>query len=177
MQKEEQRHVAGIDFGNQNTICAVTRNGGVDICLNSSSNRITPSISTFSSDRRYFGDAAQMQMMQNVKSTITNLKKLILLPYDSDKRKKLSNEIQYELVELPSGYTGVSVEIDGEKVFLKPEQILAYIIKSSVDIIHSYDDKVDKIYLSVDSCWTNGQRTVLLNAAKIAGIDCELVNS
>lgn len=177
MQNEEQRHVAGIDFGNQNTICAVLRNGSVDICLNSSSNRITPSIATFSSDRRYFGDAAQIQMMQNVKSTVTNLKKLILLPFNSDERKALSDEIQYELEELPGGYTGISLDVDGKKVVFKPEQILAYILKSSLDIIHSYDEKVDKIYLSVDSCWTNGQKTVLLNAAKIAGIECELVNS
>ena len=181
MNMEETLHVAGIDFGNQNTICAIPRGSGVDICLNQSSNRITPSVVSYTKERRFYGDLSLQNQLINIKSTFTDLKKIIDLDFDSEEKEKIQDNLLYELscIEEASGRkkVGVSFEIEGNSIVTPVEQVIAYLLKCCIEDIRKYDEKVNKIYLSVDSCWSNAKRQVLLNAARIIGIDCELVNS
>ena len=73
----------GIDFGNEFFLISLPRNGGIDVLLNESSKRMSPTVFGLDSNRIYFGDSALTQQMMNLEQTITNIKRLIGLPYDS----------------------------------------------------------------------------------------------
>ena len=168
---------AGIDFGNQNCVIAVTTTNGIEIALNESCNRLTPTMVTYTGERRYAGELAQQNQMQYHQETITNLKRLIMLPYDSQERMIIEQTVRH-LVPLPDGMTGVEVQCDGQRVVLRPEQMIAYLLKDLVKITKAKDANIDKFVLAVSPWWTEKHRRALLSACQIAGVDCiSLVNS
>lgn len=168
---------AGIDFGNQNCVIAVATPNGVEIVLNESSNRSTPTMVTFTGDRRYAGELANQNQMQFCQGTITDLKRLIMLPFDSEERAVIQKRVS-GLVPLPDGMTGVEVEMKGEKGVLRPEQLVAYLLKGLVKIAKMKDPSIEKFVIAVSPWWTDKHRRAMLNACKIAGVDCiSLVNS
>jgi molecular chaperone DnaK (HSP70) len=82
--------VAGLDFGNKNCVIAIPHNGGVDVITNSSSQRLTPSMVAYSDARRFYGDLAQNIQMQHASQTITELKRLVGLLFNSPEREVVS---------------------------------------------------------------------------------------
>lgn len=50
--------VSGVDFGNQSLLIGQTSKGGVDVILNMSSNRQTPTFVSVQRKQRFYGDAA-----------------------------------------------------------------------------------------------------------------------
>ena len=91
--------VIALDFGNENLVTAIPRKGGVDIALDQSGFRLTPTMVAFDENRRYAGEFAKTQQMQNPKFTITQLKRLIGLKYDSPEREVIQKLINYEIVK------------------------------------------------------------------------------
>ena len=158
---------AGIDFGNQSCILAIPSEHGVDIVLNESSNRRTPTIVGYQEGRRSAGEFAQQQHMMNIHNTITQLKRLVGLPYDSQERESISNSVPYKIVPLEDGLSGI--ELDNGTI-LRIEQILGYYIKSLLEIIQKKNPKIQQIVLTVPPSWTEIQRRSILNAATISDI-------
>ncbi|EAY12095.1 dnaK protein [Trichomonas vaginalis G3] len=170
-------HCVGIDFGNQNAIVAANTNENIKVCLNPSSTRLSPTLVSYGDERRFFGDLAQQNQLENINSTITCLKKLIGLKYQSAERERIASHVQFSMVELKNGYTGILIENVTNQYIFTPEQCIASLLKYLINISKENDPEVNKLYLSVDTFCSNIQRIGLLNAAKIAGIDCELVTS
>ena len=168
---------AGIDFGNENCVIAVTTRNGVEIVLNECSNRLTPTMITFTGERRYVGELSQQNQMQFVQGTIRELKRLIMLPYESEERQLIQADLP-QLVPLPDGTTGIVVQSNGQPVTLRPEQLIAYMLKDLMRIARLKDPNIDKCVIAVSPWWTEKHRRALLSACAIAGIDCiSLVNS
>lgn len=170
--------VVGIDIGNKNCVLGVPSTHGVDVVSNQSSNRLTPTMVTYSNERRYAGELSFQHQSEFYKSTITNLKHLIGLKYDSEDREKLEKLITFKLVKLDDGFTGISVEYKDTEIILKPEQCIAYLLKDLIQIAKTANSNVSKAVVSVSPWWTDYHRRTLLNAVKIGKIDClSLVNS
>jgi molecular chaperone DnaK (HSP70) len=166
--------VAGLDFGNKNCVIAIPHNRGVDVITNGSGKRLTPSMVCYATSRRYYGDFAHAVQIQNPCQTVTDLKKLIHLKWQSDERIALKDVVCYELAELPDGYTGVT--IDGE--VKRPEEFLAYLLQSLLRLAQTHDSRVSGFTITVSPWWTAHERQAVLDACSIAKIECiALVNS
>lgn len=170
--------VIAIDFGNENLVISAPRKGGVDIINNQSSHRLTPSIVAFSDTRRYGGEFAKQQQMQNVKGTITNLKRLVGLKYDTEEREIVQKIVPFKLVKLEDGYIGVEVNYLDQLEVFRVEQCIALLMKEVFQIARLHNIKSSDCVVVVSPWWDEVQRRVIIDSAKIAGFNVlKLVNS
>lgn len=170
------RHAAGIDFGSQNCVLALPRENGVDIISNQSSSRLTPNMVTFTENRRYPGDLSQQQQSIYINETISNLKDLICLPFDSELREEIEKRNCCKLEKLNDGNTGVVFESNNNTVFT-PEQLIAYQLKYLLKLFKAIAPATNELVITAEPWWTHAQRVSLLNAAKIANIPSQLINA
>ncbi|OHT15821.1 Heat shock protein SSE1 [Tritrichomonas foetus] len=169
---------SGVDFGNMNCVIAVPAANGIDIVLNQSSNRLTPTMVTFAGDRRYSGELASQHQMQFVQGTITELKRLIMLNFESDERKTIEKSVPFKLLPLQDGTTGIEVQIRNENLVFRPEQCIACLLKDIQKVAENHNQNVNRYVFAVSPWWTEKHRRSFLSAVKIAGIEClSLVNS
>merc|ERR1712195_331370 len=66
--------VLGIDLGNENSVIMIARKRGLDLAVNQSSNRKTPTMVGFAGpgEARNMGERAKMSMMGNIPTTVRN---------------------------------------------------------------------------------------------------------
>ncbi|KAK8840178.1 hypothetical protein M9Y10_031118 [Tritrichomonas musculus] len=167
---------AGIDFGNQACVLSIPSRYGIDIVLNQSSNRKTPTIIGYDNDRRYSGEFALQQQMMNISNTITNIKRLICLEYSSIERKEISNTVSYTIINSENDKFS-SIQLQNEQI-LRPEQVIAYLLKSLLEIIQMKNPDMHQIVLTVPPWWNDNQRRSILHSASIANIKiASLLNS
>merc|ERR1712195_357833 len=71
--------VLGIDLGNENSVIIIARKRGLDLAVNQSSNRKTPTMVGFAGpgEARNMGERAKMSMMGNIPTTVRNVKQYI----------------------------------------------------------------------------------------------------
>ncbi|KAK8836285.1 hypothetical protein M9Y10_039921 [Tritrichomonas musculus] len=159
---------AGIDFGNQTCVLSIPTKFGVDIILNQSSNRKTPTIIGYQNERRFSGEFALQQHMLNINNTITELKQLVGLHYHSQEREEMSKSVPYKIVCLnDNGLSGIQLE---DNTILRPEQIIAYLLKSLLEIIQMKNPRMQQLVISVPIWWNELQKRTILNAASISKI-------
>ncbi|EEA08507.1 DnaK family protein [Cryptosporidium muris RN66] len=102
-----QGTLIGIDYGNDNTKVALIRPGrGIEIILNSQSQRKTPTAISFSSSSshtlRIFGDDALSNMIRNPLNTILHLPSFVGLCTIKEERAKMKFGLESEAL-LPNG--------------------------------------------------------------------------
>ena len=172
--------VAGIDFGNTNCVISIPTKNGINVVLNQSSNRLTPTMVTFSQNenRRFAGELSLQNQLGNVQETFTDLKHLLMLPYNSEERKVIESMVPFKLIQLEDGNTGVLARINNIEERLRPEQLIAVLMKELAHITTEKCETVDRFVFTVSPWWTEKHRRAFLEATKIAGINClGLVNS
>lgn len=162
----------GIDLGNHNTVLAVARNRGIDIVVNEVSNRSTPSIVGFGPRNRYLGEAGKNKQTSNVKNTVENLKRLIGLGYDD---KEFPEEAQYftnKLVKLDDGKTGAQVKyLTKDEVFSGPQLTGMFFDRVKDTVKTETKGNISDVCLAVPSWYTEEQRYVIADSARIAGLN------
>lgn len=165
---------AGFDFGNKYCVVGIPQSRSISVLLDQASNRLIPSLVGYSDKRRVFGSLAQQEMLQNLSGTITQLKKLVCLKFDSEERKYLENILNFDIVKLPNGFTGIKIQ---EKLYL-PEQIIAFMLKSLMKLATASQPAVAAFCISVCPWWTQSYRQAIIDSCKISNINLiALVNS
>jgi molecular chaperone DnaK (HSP70) len=158
---------AGIDFGTEKTVISLPTDRGICIARNSESARTTPSVVTFGDYRRYSGAVAEREQMRYTSGAVTQLKRLIGRPFSSADRKP-------ELVALEDGCTGVRVTFCDKELTLRPEQIVAYFLKS----LDSFAPGVGGYVMTVSPSFSDRQRRILKAALQTVDKNCiRLLNS
>ncbi|POY76289.1 hypothetical protein BMF94_0484 [Rhodotorula taiwanensis] len=169
--------VVGFDIGQYGSKIGAARNRGIDILVNETSNRATPSLVAFGPQRRLIGEAAKTQETSNFRNTVGSLKRLIgrtIEDPDVDVERKFMNA---ELVK--TGNTvGVSVNYLGEKAEFSATQLYAmYLAKLRDTASAELKTAVNDIAIAVPVWYTEVQRRAVLDAAEIAGLNClRLIN-
>lgn len=165
--------VVGIDFGSTNCTIAAAQKGGVDILTNDVSSRITPCMAAFGEKERAIGEAALTQHQRNIANTITDVKLLLGKKWDDEEVQSLAKSLPYKLVELPNKEIGVQVTYAFEKKVFTPVAITAMILQKLKEIAEKGVQKTVKdVVVSIPGFWSDSQRRALLDASKIAGINC-----
>ncbi|KAH7339517.1 putative heat shock protein [Rhizoctonia solani] len=164
--------VVGIDFGNLASKIGVARKGGIDVIVNETSNRATPSLVSFGVKSRAIGEAAKTLETSNFKNTIGSLKRLIGRSLSEPEINEVEKQyINAQLVDV-DGSVGVKVNYLGEQNTFSATQLVAMYLGKLRDITaNELKAKPSDVVIAVPGWYNDTQRHAVLDAAHIAGLN------
>ncbi|MBS0188443.1 MAG: Hsp70 family protein, partial [Planctomycetes bacterium] len=174
--------IIGIDLGTTNSCVAVMEGTQPKVLINSSGNRITPSVVAFTDKgERLVGQPAKHQQVTNPKNTIFSIKRFmgrrraeVSGGADSSYGKSGNEEskVPYTLVGGPDDFVKVKVN-QGE---FTPQQISAFILQDLKKTAEDYlGEKVDRAVITVPAYFNDAQRQATKDAGEIAGLKVERI--
>ncbi len=163
--------IIGIDLGTTNSVVAVTEGAQPKVLINSSGNRITPSVVAFTDKgERLVGQPAKHQQVTNPKNTVFSIKRFM---------GRRHNEVQAEEKLVPYEVVGAADEPVKVKVRDKvytPQEISAMILQDLKKTAEDYlGEKVDRAVITVPAYFNDSQRTATKEAGEIAGLKVERI--
>jgi heat shock protein 4 len=163
--------VVGFDIGNENCVIAVVKQRGVDVLLNDESKRETPAVVCFGEKQRFLGSAGAATAMMNLKSTISQVKRLIGRKFAEAVVQNELKMLPVETSEGPDGGILIHLKYLGESHTFTPVQIMAMLFAHLKEIGEkSLEMPISDCVIGVPSYFTDLQRRAYLNAATIAGL-------
>ncbi len=163
--------IIGIDLGTTNSVVAVTEGAQPKVLINSSGNRITPSVVAFTDKgERLVGQPAKHQQVTNPKNTVFSIKRFMGRRHDEvQAEEKL---VPYEVVGGADEPVTVKVR---DKVYT-PQEISAMILQDLKKTAEDYlGEKVDRAVITVPAYFNDSQRTATKEAGEIAGLKVERI--
>ncbi len=163
--------IIGIDLGTTNSVVAVMEAGQPKVLINSSGNRVTPSIVAFTDKgERLVGQPAKHQQVTNPKNTVFSIKRFM---------GRRHNEVQSEEKLVPYGVVGGADELVKVNVRDKdytPQEVSAMILGDLKKTAEDYlGEKVDRAVITVPAYFNDAQRTATKEAGEIAGLKVERI--
>ncbi len=168
----EKSGAIGIDFGSKSTIVAAVKAGGIEIVLNESSGRATPTMVAFGDSERLIGDPALAQQRSNHKNTVTNVLRFVGL--NADCEEQLAVEKAYTSVKInerEDKKITFSVVNKGEKLELVPEQVLGAFIDKLKGFWTGHEDRPD-VVIGVPPYFSAVERQAVLDGCRIGNVNC-----
>jgi len=170
--------VVGLDIGAGSSKIGLARNKGIDIILNESSSRLTPSLVAFGPRNRSAGESAKSQETSNFRNTIGNLKRLIGRSLSDPEIEQYEKKfIMADLVDV-KGSIGVNVNYLGEQTTFSATQLYGMYLGALREIAaKEHGGNINDVVISVPTYYTDTQRRAVLDAAEIAGLNAlRLIN-
>ncbi len=163
--------IIGIDLGTTNSVVAIMEAGQPKVLINSSGNRVTPSIVAFTDkSERLVGQPAKHQQVTNPKNTIFSIKRFM---------GRRHNEVQSEEKLVPYGVVGGADELVKVNVRDKdytPQEISAMILGDLKKTAEDYlGESVERAVITVPAYFNDSQRTATKEAGEIAGLKVERI--
>lgn len=174
--------IIGIDLGTTNSCVAVMEGGTPKVLINSSGNRITPSVVAFTDKgERLVGQPAKHQQVTNPKNTIYSIKRFM-----GRRRSEVSSLAEggygkagNEESKVPYTITGGANEFVHVKVNqgeFTPQQISAFILQDLKKTAEDYlGEKVTSAVITVPAYFNDAQRQATKDAGEIAGLKVERI--
>eukprot|EP00762_Andalucia_godoyi_P002910 ANDGO_04167.mRNA.1 Heat shock 70 kDa protein 14 len=170
--------VFGIDFGNESLVMASAGRGGVNIVTNEASNRLTPSMVGFGEGARAIGEAALTQSVSNFRGTARDIKRFIGKDHAEQEdlahlpsRSIVAASVEDGDVASDKGGVRFRAVVHGDSYLFRPEQVLAMLLKKLHGFVPPQQATNDAV-IAVPAYFDQGQRIAVMNAAKIAGLNC-----
>ncbi|MFM9996257.1 MAG: molecular chaperone DnaK [Phycisphaerales bacterium] len=174
--------IIGIDLGTTNSCVAIMEGGQPKVLINSSGNRLTPSVVAFTDKgERLVGQPAKHQQVTNPKNTVYSIKRFMgrrraeVSASAETGYGKASNEeskVPYQLVGGPEEFVRVKVN-QGE---FTPQQISAFILQDLKKTAEDYlGEKVERAVITVPAYFNDAQRQATKDAGEIAGLKVERI--
>ncbi|KAH9374144.1 hypothetical protein HPB48_005413 [Haemaphysalis longicornis] len=165
--------VIGFDFGNENCFIAVARAGGIETIANEYSQRVTPSYVAFGEKVRDLGVSAKSKQVTNLKNTVFGFKRLQGRKYNDPQTKHEGTFLPYSLVEIGNKSVGVRVRYMLEEKTFSITEITGMLFTKLKDIAETaLKIRVNDCVVSVPHFFTDAERRALLDATRIAGLNC-----
>lgn len=169
---EAKKLVIGIDLGSADSYVAYVGKGAIDVVQNEVSQRKTPTLVGFTDRERLLGDQAFSQFKSNVKNSVRNFKHLLGQKMDSPSVETETFWATSNLVADSDGYASCSVSYKGETSVFSATAITAMFLTKLKDITEAWcQGTVADVVIGVPSYFSGYQRTALLDASKIAGLN------
>ncbi|XP_068014997.1 heat shock 70 kDa protein 4 [Melanerpes formicivorus] len=170
--------VVGIDLGFQSCYVAVARAGGIETIANEYSDRSTPSCIAFGPKNRSIGAAAKSQVISNAKNTVQSFKRFHGRAFSDPFVQAEKASLAYELVQLPTGSTGIKAMYMEEERNFTIEQVTGMLLTKLKETAENALKKpVVDCVVSVPSFYTDAERRSVMDATQIAGLNClRLIN-
>eukprot|EP00917_Polyrhabdina_sp_WS-2016_P031098 GHVP01066328.1.p1 GENE.GHVP01066328.1~~GHVP01066328.1.p1 ORF type:complete len:726 (+),score=137.04 GHVP01066328.1:106-2283(+) len=170
--------VIGIDLGVANSVMATVKKGGVSVIRNDISERVTPSLVTYTEKERIFGDAALAQIKSNIKTTARGFK--YLLGRTVDDEVAIDTEKRHSLLRLISdpGTNTVAYNFDTDSPVRGRSSVssvaalsgfLSY-LRSTAE--RSVIGQIKDCVVAVPGWMSDAGRCAVFDAAEAAGMNC-----
>jgi molecular chaperone DnaK len=161
----------GIDLGTTNSVVAVMEGGDPKVLINSSGNRVTPSLVAFTDKGDLLvGQQAKHQQITNPKNTVFSIKRFM---------GRRHNEVHSEEKLVPYGVVGAEDELVKVKSHDKdytPQEISAITLRDLKKTAEDYlGEKVDKAVITVPAYFNDSQRQATKEAGQISGLTVERI--
>jgi len=174
--------IIGIDLGTTNSCVAVMEGGSPKVLINSSGNRVTPSVVGFTDKgERLVGQPAKHQQVTNPKNTVFSIKRFMGRRHSEVSSQadagygKAGNEeskVPYTITGGPEEFVKVRVN-QGE---FTPQQISAFILQDLKKTAEDYlGEKVTRAVITVPAYFNDAQRQATKDAGEIAGLKVERI--
>ncbi|XP_018563995.1 heat shock 70 kDa protein [Anoplophora glabripennis] len=165
----------GIDLGTTFSCASVYRRGRPELIPNAEGDRLTPSIVYFNPRTGVpsVGQIADELLTQCPKNGLLDAKRIIGRKYDDEfiSRYTNSNEIHFSLVRGNDDQAAFEIEVSGETVIKKPEEVSAEVLKYLRRTACEYlGEDITKAVISVPAYFSNAQRKATKAAAELAGL-------
>ena len=163
--------IIGIDLGTTNSVVAVMEGTQPKVLINSTGNRITPSVVAFTEKgERLVGQPAKHQQVTNPKNTIFSIKRFM-----GRKHSEVKSEEKLVPYEIVGGEDElVKVRVRGK--LYTPQEISAMILGDLKKTAEDYlGEKVDRAVITVPAYFNDSQRTATKEAGEIAGLKVERI--
>jgi molecular chaperone DnaK len=163
--------IIGIDLGTTNSCVAIMEGGTPKVLINSSGNRITPSVVGFTDKgERLVGQPAKHQQVTNPKNTIFSIKRFMGRRHtEVESEEKL---VPYTIMGGAQDFVKVKVN-QGE---FTPQQISAFILQDLKKTAEDYlGEKVTRAVITVPAYFNDAQRQATKDAGEIAGLKVERI--
>ncbi|XP_040827552.1 heat shock 70 kDa protein 4 isoform X2 [Ochotona curzoniae] len=165
--------VVGIDLGFQSCYVAVARAGGIETIANEYSDRCTPACISFGPKNRSIGAAAKSQVISNAKNTVQGFKRFHGRAFSDPFVEAEKSNLAYDIVQLPTGLTGIKVTYMEEERHFTTEQVTAMLLSKLKETAESVLKKpVVDCVVSVPCFYTDAERRSVMDATQIAGLNC-----
>uniref|UniRef100_A0A4W2DFW2 Heat shock 70 kDa protein 4 n=1 Tax=Bos indicus x Bos taurus TaxID=30522 RepID=A0A4W2DFW2_BOBOX len=165
--------VVGIDLGFQSCYVAVARAGGIETIANEYSDRCTPACISFGPKNRSIGAAAKSQVISNAKNTVQGFKRFHGRAFSDPFVEAEKSKLAYDIVQLPTGLTGIKVKYMEEERSFTTEQVTAMLLSKLKETAESVLKKpVVDCVVSVPCFYTDAERRSVMDATQIAGLNC-----
>lgn len=164
--------VIGIDLGTTFCCVYVWKDGMLDLVVNDQGSRTTPSYIAFTDTERLIGEPAKDQAEENPENTIFNIKRLIGIPFTSDKDfQNILKSLPFTVVN-KNGKPAIKVQAFGQTETFYPEEISAMLLrKFKMDAEKFLGETVEKAVITVPEHFNTEQRQATKLAAEIAGFN------
>jgi len=174
--------IIGIDLGTTNSCVAVMEGTTPKVLINSSGNRITPSVVGFTDKgERLVGQPAKHQQVTNPKNTVFSIKRFM-----GRRKAEVSSGATStygkggdEESKVPYAITGASddfVKVKLNQGEFTPQQISAFILQDLKKTAEDYlGEKVDRAVITVPAYFNDAQRQATKDAGEIAGLKVERI--
>ncbi len=174
--------VIGIDLGTTNSVVAIMEAGTPKVLINSSGNRLTPSVVGFTDKgERLVGQTARHQQVTNPKNTIYSIKRFM-----GRRRAEVSASAEggygkegNEESKVPYAIVGSSDDFVKTKVNqgeFTPQQVSAFILQDLKKTAEDYlGEKVTRAVITVPAYFNDAQRQATKDAGEIAGLKVERI--
>ncbi|MBI1337890.1 MAG: molecular chaperone DnaK [Phycisphaera sp.] len=161
----------GIDLGTTNSVVAIMEGGQPKVLINSSGNRLTPSIVGFTDKGdRLVGQPAKHQQVTNPKNTVFSIKRFM---------GRRHNEVHSEEKLVPYAVVGAEDELVKVNVRDKtytPQEVSAMVLQDLKKTAEDYlGEKVEKAVITVPAYFNDSQRQATKEAGQIAGLKVERI--
>ena len=163
--------IIGIDLGTTNSVVAVMEGDSPKVLINSSGNRTTPSVVSFTDKgERLVGQAAKHQQVTNPQNTVFSIKRFMGRRHEEvGSEEKL---VPYEVVGSDKDF--VKVKIKGDEY--TPQQVSAMILGELKRTAEDYlGESVDRAVITVPAYFNDAQRQATKDAGEIAGLKVERI--
>jgi molecular chaperone DnaK len=163
--------IIGIDLGTTNSVVAIMEGGQPKVLINSSGNRLTPSVVGFTDKgERLVGQPAKHQQVTNPKNTIYSIKRFM-----GRRHSEVASEeklVPYEVVGGADEF--VKVRVRGQE--FTPQQVSAFVLQDLKKTAEDYlGEKVERAVITVPAYFNDAQRQATKDAGEIAGLKVERI--
>ena len=155
--------IIGIDLGTTNSVVAVMEGAQPKVLINSSGNRVTPSVVAFTDKgERLVGQPAKHQQVTNPQHTVFSIKRFM---------GRRHSEVQSEEKLVPYEVVGAAdepVKVRVRDKLYTPQEVSAMILRDLKKTAEDYlGEKIDRAVITVPAYFNDSQRTATKEAGEI----------
>jgi len=161
--------VAGIYFGNTNSVISVCMNGRVETVSNETGDRITPTIVAYTGTEKVVGQPAKQYNGRNPLSCITNIKSCIGQSFTEEHINEQKKYFSCEVANA-NGNISYNVKVEDKIVPVSSVEASSYILTKLLEIAELVGgDDLEDVVIAVPSTFSEEQTLGLREAAESVG--------